>query len=90
MGAGFVDGFEVISIGPGMVDTPMQVANRSQSGQDYAMADFFKLAYEEGRLQNLDMVAEKIFMIFDNKYDQGKYVSVSDYNRSICSGKKAG
>jgi hypothetical protein len=42
------------------------------------MADFFKQAYEDGKLQEPGKVAEKIYAILGNKYEQGKYVSVSE------------
>lgn len=71
-------GFEVISIGPGMVDTPMQKAIRSKRSDEYAMVDFFKQAFEDGKLQKPDNVAEKIYTILGNTYEQGKYVSVSE------------
>lgn len=72
------NGFEVISIGPGMVDTAMQQAVRSKSNDEFAMADFFKQAFEEGRLQEPGKVAEKIYTILANRYDQGRYVAVTD------------
>jgi len=72
------DGFEVISIGPGMVDTEMQRVSRSKSGEEFAMADFFKQAFEDGKLADSDMVAAKIVTILENKYEQGKYVQVSE------------
>lgn len=72
------NGFEVNSIGPGMVDTPMQRAIRSKTSDEFAMADFFKQAFEDGQLQEPDIVAEKIYTILINKHTQGKYVSVSD------------
>jgi len=71
-------GFEVISIGPGMVDTFMQLAVRSKSGDEFAMADFFKQAFEDGKLQEPSMVADKIYTILGNHYEQGKYVRVSE------------
>lgn len=71
-------GFELISIGPGMVDTAMQQAARSKSSEEFAMAGFFKQAYEEGKLQDPYEVAEKIYTILDNRYEQGVYVSVSE------------
>jgi benzil reductase ((S)-benzoin forming) len=72
------DGFEVISIGPGMVDTPMQAAARSKTIDEYAGADFFKQAFESGMLQKPEIVAEKIYKILGNKNEQGKYVRVSE------------
>jgi len=42
------------------------------------MADFFKQAFEDGKLQEPSKVAEKIYTILENKYEQGKYVSVSE------------
>jgi len=71
-------GFEVHSIGPGMVDTSMQLAARSRTSDEFAMADFFKQAFEEGKLQKPSEVAEKIYSILRNKYEQGKYVSVNE------------
>jgi len=71
-------GFEVISIGPGMVDTDMQLAVRSKTSDEFAMADFFKHASEDGKLQEPRLVAEKIYRILENKYEQGKYVSVNE------------
>ena len=66
------------SIGPGMVDTSMQLAARSKTSDEFAMAAFFKQAFEEGRLQEPSKVAEKIYAILKNKYEQGKYLSVSE------------
>jgi benzil reductase ((S)-benzoin forming) len=71
-------GFEVLSIGPGMVDTTMQLAVRSKTSDEFAMAGFFKQAYEAGKLQEPGKVAEKIYTILENKYEQGRYVSVSE------------
>ncbi len=71
-------GFEVVSIGPGMVDTAMQLAARSKSSDEFPMASFFKQAFEDGRLQEPGNVAEKIYKILQNRYEQGLYVSVSE------------
>ena len=71
-------GFEVNAIGPGMVDTPMQRAIRLKTSDEFAMADFFKQAFEDGKLQEPRIVAEKIYTILISKYEQGKYVSVSE------------
>lgn len=71
-------GFEVLSIGPGMVNTSMQTAVRSKTTEEFAMADFFKQAFEDGKVQEPDIVAEKIYKILINKYEQGKYVSIND------------
>ena len=70
--------FEVNSIGPGMVDTSMQRTVRSKPSDEFAMADFFKQAFEDGRLREPVEVAEKIYTILGNQYEQGKYVSVSE------------
>jgi len=72
------NGFSVVSIGPGMVDTAMQKAVRSKSSDEFAMANFFKQAYEDGKLKNPDIVADKIYKILGNNYEPGKYVSVVD------------
>jgi len=71
-------GFEVHSIGPGMVDTPMQLAVRSKTKEEFALADFFKQAFDDGKLQEPTTVAEKIYTILGNKYEQGKYISVNE------------
>ena len=71
-------GFEVHTIGTGMVDTSMQLAIRSKTSEEFVLASFFKQAFEDGKLQEPGKVAEKIFTILENKYEQGKYVSVSD------------
>ena len=71
-------GFEINSIGPGMVNTTMQTALRSKTIEDFALADFFMHAFNDGKLQEPGKVAEKIYMMLGNKYEHGKYVSVSD------------
>lgn len=71
-------GFEVISIGPGMVDTSMQQAARSKRDDEFASAGFFKQAFKDGKLQGPDNVAEKIHTVLESKYEQGKFVSVSE------------
>ncbi len=72
------DEFEIISIGPGMVDTFMQQTARSKTTEEYAIVDIFKQAFIEGKLQDPQKVAEKIYTILKNKYEQGKYVNVSE------------
>ena len=71
-------GFEVITIGPGMVDTYMHQVARSKNSDEYVGADLAKQVYEKGELQDPGKVAEKICTILDNKYDQGQYVKVSE------------
>ena len=71
-------GFEAISIGPGMVDTSMQVAIRSKSRDEFVNVDFFKQAFEDSKLQKPEAVAERIYMILQNKYEQGKYINTSE------------
>ena len=71
-------GFEVITIGPGMVDTSMQLAARSKSKGEFPLAGFFEQAYLDGKLQEPAQVAEKIYTILKNRYEQGKYVSVNE------------
>jgi len=71
-------GFEVNSIGPGMVNTSMQQAARLKTSDEYAMADYFKQAFKDGKLQEPGEAAEKIYTILINKYEQGKYVNVSE------------
>ena len=71
-------GFEVHSIGPGMVNTSMQTTARSKTNEEFTNADFFKQAFKAGKLQEPGKVSEKIYTILMNKYEQGKYVSVSE------------
>jgi benzil reductase ((S)-benzoin forming) len=71
-------GFEIVSIGPGMVDTDMQLTVRSKPSDEFAMADFFKQAHAEGKLQDPATVAGKILTILERRTEQGQYVSVTD------------
>jgi benzil reductase ((S)-benzoin forming) len=71
-------GFEVVSIGPGMVDTDMQRTVRSKSSEEFAMADFFKQAHADGQLQDPAVVAGKILTLLERRTEQGQYVSVND------------
>jgi len=71
-------GFEVISIDPGMVDTSMQQTTRSKTSAEFPMADFFRQAFAAGRLQEPSEVAEEIYAILGNTYEQGKFVSVGE------------
>lgn len=71
-------GFEVVSIGPGMVDTDMQRTVRSKSSEEFAMADFFKQAHAEGKLQDPAAVASKILALLERRTAQGQYVSVNE------------
>jgi len=75
------DGFEIVSIGPGMVDTSMQLAVRSKTREEFAMADFFRQAYEEGRLRDPAQVADAIFAILTGRSAQGQYVSVEEVGK---------
>lgn len=77
------NGFEVISINPGMVDTFMQQVARSKSSDEFASAGHFKQAFEDGKLQEPGKVAEKIYTILGNKYEQGRNVSVSAVELSV-------
>jgi benzil reductase ((S)-benzoin forming) len=70
--------FEVISIGPGMVDTPMQEAVRSKSSEEFARADYFKQAHEAGRLASPEAVADNIYRVLGETYEQGQYVELSE------------
>ncbi len=68
-------GFEVISISPGMVDTPMQQATRSKTSAEFAMADYFKQAFNDGKLEDAGQVAAKIYTILGNTYPPGQVVN---------------
>lgn len=71
-------GFEVITIGPGMVDTYMHQVARSKNKEDYVWVDLAKDVYEKGELQDPGKVAEKLSIILNNRYEQGSYVKVSE------------
>jgi benzil reductase ((S)-benzoin forming) len=71
-------GFEVLSIGPGMVETSMQQALRSKTSEEFAVADLFRQAFKEGKSLQPDQVAENICTVLGSKYEQGKYVGVSE------------
>lgn len=68
------NGFEVISIGPGMVETAMQQVARSKNRNEYAWVDLAQQFYENGELDQPEKVAEKINLILNNKYEQGVYI----------------
>ncbi len=74
------NGFELISINPGMVDTTMQQVARSKSDDEFASVGQFRQAFRAGKLQAASAVAEKISYLIDHKYEPGKNVSVSDVN----------
>ena len=76
-------GCEMITIGPGMVDTSMQQEARSQNKEDYVWVYIAKQVFENGELQDPGEVAEKICVILDNRYEQGQYVTVSEINVRI-------
>ena len=67
-------GFEVICIGPGMVDTYMHQVARSKNKEDYVWVDLAKQVHENGELEKPGKVAEKIYITLSNRYEQGKYV----------------
>lgn len=69
------NGFEIVSISPGKVETAMQQAVRTGR---YAMAEYFQQAYESGELQDRSEVVEKIAVILANKYENEVFVSVKD------------
>jgi hypothetical protein len=43
------DGFEVVAIWPGMLNTSMQQAVRLKTRDQYAMSDFLRQAYQDGK-----------------------------------------
>ncbi len=71
-------GFEVITIGPGMVDTYIQQVARSKTSEEFAGSDYFRQAFEQGMIAKPDAVAEKIYRILENKYEQGRYIKVGE------------
>jgi len=71
------NGFEVISISPGMVDTAMQEVIRSKPVDEFALANFFKQAFEDGKLQEPLKVAEKLYTIMMDKNEPGEFIRVN-------------
>jgi hypothetical protein len=59
-------------------DTYMQQVARSKTVEEYPSADYCRQAFEQGMLDIPEMVAGKIVIILENKYDQGQYVKVSE------------
>jgi benzil reductase ((S)-benzoin forming) len=70
-------GFEIVSIGPGMVDTYMQEALRAPSEENFAMANMFQKAFEDGRLQDPRKIAAKVCKVLTGRSEQGKFVDAT-------------
>ncbi len=56
----------VLSIGPGVVDTPMQTQIRSSAPEQFSRAQHFKDLHTNGELQSPTEVAQKYLHILDN------------------------
>jgi len=70
--------FELVAIGPGMVDTAMQESVRGRTREEFPMGDFFRKAHADGRLQPPRAVAEQIVRILETRTEPGKYVTVGE------------
>jgi len=76
--AGRAEPFEMVAIGPGMVNTEMQESVRSRTREDFPMVDYFRKAHEDGILQEPATVAEQICRILDMRLEQGRFVNVGE------------
>lgn len=62
----------IIAVGPGMVETDMQVLARNTSKVDLPMADYFIESKEDGRLYTAEEAAQKLLQIlFDPEVKTG-------------------
>lgn len=71
-------GFEVIAISPGMVETYMQQSVRAKTSDQFVLSDFFRQAFEDGKLKEPAEAAEKIYSVLQNRYEQGKFIRISE------------
>jgi benzil reductase ((S)-benzoin forming) len=71
---------KVVSFGPGIMDTDLQVEIRSSKEEDFILVPDFVKFKEEGKLLPADTVAEVIFrLLFEIDFKQGEVSSVRDY-----------
>ena len=57
----------VLSIHPGIVDTNMQYEIRKSDKQYFPLLDQFITYYNDGKLENIQDIAKKIYYILQNK-----------------------
>ncbi|MDH3943273.1 MAG: SDR family NAD(P)-dependent oxidoreductase [Anaerolineae bacterium] len=69
---------EVVSIGPGMVDTDMQAVVRGKSDNDFPMGGLFQQAHTDGKLKDVDLVAARMAAMLWERQEQGAYVEVGE------------
>jgi benzil reductase ((S)-benzoin forming) len=72
------NGFEVMSLSPGMVETAMQQTARSKTTEEYAMAEFFRDAFESGIVQERAAVAERLVKVLKDHQQPGEFLSSLD------------
>jgi len=74
------NGFEVVSINPGMVETSMQELARSKTIEEFKMADFFREARQTGKVREPGEVVGEIKAILMERQDPGASVNCADHS----------
>ncbi len=71
---------KVISVAPGVVDTPMQKMVRESNETDFPMRSRFEAMHEENRLLSPQTVAERIAsLLFDDAIEGGSVIDLREY-----------
>lgn len=68
----------VVSIAPGIVETPMQASIRETSSSDFPDVGRFVELHEQGELRNPLEVAQDIWKLLDRGFDNGAVVDLRD------------
>ncbi len=71
-------GVHAISITPGTVDTAMQERIRETSEEDFPKRSKFVDAYEQGKLEDPERVAQQIWELLDRGLDNGSVVDLRE------------
>lgn len=77
---GAANGFEVVAISPGMVETDMQKNARAQSADTFRPLQMFRSAKADGVVQDTDTVARKICRILEATSALGETVKVPEWS----------
>ncbi|MDP6200600.1 MAG: hypothetical protein QF531_07465, partial [Candidatus Poseidonia sp.] len=77
---GEADNITAVSVAPGIVDTPMQLAIRSATEDDFPLRDNFVRYHEDGQLAQPETVARALFgLITEHSLEQsGQRFDVRD------------
>jgi benzil reductase ((S)-benzoin forming) len=72
--------FKSITLGPGVVDTNMQVNIRNSNKSDFERIDQFRDFKEKGLLASTDQIAGKILKMMDNDtYESGSFYDINSF-----------